>query len=121
MPHAKLQPSAPTSMVRTSSRPASATLNEQVKVRTMISANRISEILSIGSSTRLGLFVTVSNIAVKHLLLLPPAPQRVVEVPHSQPLIELSLGHDVLGGEATRTALVRFELARRCLLVAHGG
>ena len=119
MPHAKLQPSAPTSMVRTSSRPASATLNEQVKVRTMISANRISEILSIGSSTRLGLFVRVSNIAVKHLLLLPPAPQCVVELHHCQPLIELSLGQAELGVEVTRIAVEDFEVTRHSTLVAH--
>src|SRR5207247_11479242 len=110
MPHAKLQPSAPTSMVRTSSRPASATLNEQVKVRTMISANRISEILSIGSSTRLGLFVRVSNIAIKHLLLLPPAPQCVVELHHCQPLIDLSLGQASLGVEVTRIAVEHVEV-----------
>src|SRR5207247_9376409 len=102
MPHAKLQPSAPTSMVRTSSRPASATLNEQVKVRTMISANRISEILSIGSSTRLALVVRVSNIAVKHLLLLPPAPQRVVELHDCPPRIELSLSQAEMTAAATR-------------------
>src|SRR5881397_65483 len=101
MPHAKLQPSAPTSMVRTSSRPASATLNEQVKVRSMISANRISE------------------IAVKHLLLLPPAPQCVVELHHCQPLIELSLGQAELGVEVTRIAVEDFEVTRHSTLVAH--
>ena len=53
MPHARLQPSAPTSIVRTSSRPASATLSEPVKVSTMIRPNSTSDTRSIGSSTRL--------------------------------------------------------------------
>src|SRR5580765_3110393 len=52
-PHARLHPSAPMSIVRTSSRPASATLSEPVKVRTMIRPKRTSETRSIGSSTRL--------------------------------------------------------------------
>src|SRR4051812_31389987 len=53
MPHAKLQPRAPISMTRTPSRPASATLNEPVKVRTMIKPKRTSEMRSCGSRTRL--------------------------------------------------------------------
>ncbi len=52
-PQATLHPSAPMSIVRTSSRPASATLNDPVNVRTMISPNRTSETRSIGSRTRL--------------------------------------------------------------------
>ena len=55
--HARLQPTAPMSNARTSCRPAWLTLIEQVKVRTMISPNQISEILSIGSSTRLDVWV----------------------------------------------------------------
>src|SRR6187431_2947732 len=51
-PHARLQPSAPTTIVRTSSRPALATLSEPVKVTTMISPNRTSATRSCGSSTR---------------------------------------------------------------------
>src|ERR1700746_964691 len=53
IPQARLQPRALRSTVRTSSRPALATLSEQVRVRTMTSPNRISEILSMGSSTGL--------------------------------------------------------------------
>src|SRR6476659_4521010 len=53
IPHARLHPSAPMSIVRTSSRPASATLSEPVNVRTMIRPKRTSETRSIGSSTRL--------------------------------------------------------------------
>src|SRR5277367_3600260 len=59
IPHARLQPTAPMSNVRTSSRPALLTLIEQVKVRTMISPNQISEILSIGSSARLDVWVAI--------------------------------------------------------------
>src|SRR5213594_4410274 len=53
MPHARLQPSAPISIVRMLSRPASATLSDPVKVRTMIRPKRTSETRSIGSNTRL--------------------------------------------------------------------
>ena len=53
IPQARLQPSAPMSMVRISVRPASATLSEPVKVRTMMSPNRTSDTRSCGSSTRL--------------------------------------------------------------------
>ena len=42
MPQATLHPSAPISISRTSSRPASATLREPVNVRTMISPKRTS-------------------------------------------------------------------------------
>lgn len=51
-PQARLQPIAATSMSRTSSRPLSITLSVPVKLRTMKSPNRISEIRSIGSRTR---------------------------------------------------------------------
>ena len=53
IPQAILQPSAPMSIVRTSSRPASATLSEPVKVSTMIRPKSTSEMRSFGSSTRL--------------------------------------------------------------------
>src|SRR5882724_4882659 len=53
IPHARLQPSAPMSIVRMLSRPASATLSDPVKVRTMIRPKRTSETRSIGSNTRL--------------------------------------------------------------------
>ncbi len=53
MPQAMLHPSAPISISRTSSRPASATLSEPVNVRTMISPKSTSETRSIGSRTRL--------------------------------------------------------------------
>ena len=53
MPQARLHPSAPMSIVLTSSRPASATLSDPVNVRTMISPKSTSETRSIGSSTRL--------------------------------------------------------------------
>ena len=53
IPHARLQPKAPMSISRTSSRPARFTLNEHVKVSTMINPNRISETRSMGSSSRL--------------------------------------------------------------------
>ena len=56
MPQARLQPSAPMSIVRTSSRPASATLSEPVKVRTMIRPKSTSETRSIGSKHALGGF-----------------------------------------------------------------
>ena len=48
MPHAKLQPSAPMSIVRTSSRPASAMLSEPVNVSTMMRPKRTSETRSRG-------------------------------------------------------------------------
>ena len=51
-PHTRLQPKAPTSIVRTSSRPDSATLIEQVKVSTMIKPKSASAIRSTGSSGR---------------------------------------------------------------------
>src|SRR5580765_748119 len=53
IPQARLQPSAPMSIARTFSRPASATLSDPVNVRTMISPKSTSETRSIGSSTRL--------------------------------------------------------------------
>src|SRR6185503_821914 len=53
MPQARLHPSAPMSMVRTSARSASATLSEPVNVRTMISPKSTSEMRSLGSSARL--------------------------------------------------------------------
>lgn len=52
-PHAMLHPTAPSSIVRTSSRPASAALMEQVKESAMISPNNTSEVRSIGSNRRL--------------------------------------------------------------------
>jgi hypothetical protein len=51
-PHATLQPSAPISIARMSSRPASATLSDPVNVSTMIRPNSTSEMRSLGSSTR---------------------------------------------------------------------
>src|SRR5512137_950130 len=53
MPQARLHPSAPISIARTSSRPASATLSDPVKLRTMISPNSTSATRSTGSSTPL--------------------------------------------------------------------
>ncbi len=52
-PQARLQPSAPMSIVRTSSRPAPATLNEPVMVSTMINPKSTSEMRSTGSRTRI--------------------------------------------------------------------
>src|SRR4051812_45051666 len=52
-PQAMLQPNAPISIVRTSSRPASATLNEPVKVSTMIKPNKLSAMRSCRLSRRL--------------------------------------------------------------------
>lgn len=47
----------------------------------MISTNKTSEILSIGSIMRVGRSVRDSNIVVvKRLLLLPAASQRVIEL-----------------------------------------
>jgi len=51
IPHAKLQPSAPISMVLICMRSAVTTLIVLVQVRTMIKPNNTSEILSIGSRT----------------------------------------------------------------------
>jgi hypothetical protein len=48
LPHARLHPSAPISIARTSSRPAVAMLKEPVKVSTMISPKSTSETRSIG-------------------------------------------------------------------------
>jgi hypothetical protein len=48
-PQAKLHPSAPISMPRMSSRPASAMLREPVNVSTMISPKRTSALRSPGS------------------------------------------------------------------------
>ena len=52
MPHARLQPSAPISMARMSSRPA-VMLSEPVNVSTMIRPKSTSEMRSLGSRTRL--------------------------------------------------------------------
>ena len=52
MPQAMLHPRAPMSIVRTSSRPASATLREPVKVSTMMRPKSASAMRSAGSSTR---------------------------------------------------------------------
>jgi hypothetical protein len=52
-PHAMLHPTAPSSIVRTSSRPASAALMDQVKESAMISPNNTSEVRSIESNRRL--------------------------------------------------------------------
>src|SRR4051812_2290210 len=51
-PHAMLHPIIPTSSVRTSSRPAVATLSVPVNVSAMITPNRISEVRASGSRTR---------------------------------------------------------------------
>ena len=61
MPQARLHPSAPMSIVRTSSRPAWATLSDPVNVRTMITPKRTSETRSIGSRTRLELYCIVDR------------------------------------------------------------
>src|SRR5688572_14220245 len=60
MPHARLHPSAPMSMVRTSARSASATLREPVKVRTMINPKSTSAMRSAGWSTDLVLSALVA-------------------------------------------------------------
>jgi len=52
IPHAKLQPSALRSIVRTWMRSAVTTPSVKVKVSAIIKPNRISEILSIGSRIR---------------------------------------------------------------------
>src|SRR5262249_21303853 len=52
IPHTRLQPMAPKSIVRMSSRSGSAALIEQVNVSTMIRPKSASEILSMGSSGR---------------------------------------------------------------------
>jgi len=49
-----LQPRAASSILLTSCRPAPATLNEQVKVSTMMSPKTTSETRSMGSRMRLG-------------------------------------------------------------------
>lgn len=58
----RLQPSASISIVRTFPRFAPATLNEHVSVRTMMSPNKNSEILSTGSKTRFGIADKVASI-----------------------------------------------------------
>ena len=116
-PQARLQPAAPITSSRTSSRPAPATLNEQVKVRTMINANRTSEILSIGSSMRLRLFDKDSHIV--GLLLLPPASQRVIELNQCQAFIELRLCQAELGVEVACVAVKDFQVTRHSALVPH--
>src|SRR5260221_3037949 len=64
MPQARLHPSAPMSIVRISSRPASATLSEPVNESTMIKPKSTSEIRSCGSRTRLEVFMGSSAIRV---------------------------------------------------------
>src|SRR6478735_3529807 len=64
-PQARLQPSAPMSIMRTSSRVASATLSEPVKARTMINPKRTSDTRSIGSRTRLEDFTAASAMGMK--------------------------------------------------------
>src|SRR4029078_6914221 len=51
MPQARLQPSAPISIVRILMSAPVATPSEQMKVSAMIRPNRVSDIRSIGSST----------------------------------------------------------------------
>ena len=51
IPHARLQPIAPASMLRVSAAAPSATLIDPVNVMTMITPNRISHVRSSGSST----------------------------------------------------------------------
>src|SRR4051812_20758270 len=58
-PQAKLQPRAARSMVRTSTRPDSAALNEAVKVNTMTKPNNTPDMRSIGSRTPLELLLMV--------------------------------------------------------------
>jgi len=54
MPQARLQPSAVNIIVRTSSRPAVATLSDPVNVKAMSRPKITSDMRSIGSSTRPG-------------------------------------------------------------------
>src|SRR5262245_23979147 len=68
IPQARLQPSAPSSMVRTSRWSAVATASVQVKVSAMITPNSTSEMRSIGSRTRsdgLPEDCTVGSIAIR--------------------------------------------------------
>src|SRR5436190_23686298 len=71
MPQAMLQPRAPMSMVRTSSRPASATLREPVKVRTIIRPKSTSAIRSFGSSKRLD--VLTDSAGINHAIVISEA------------------------------------------------
>src|ERR1700757_2180298 len=105
IPHARLQPNAPISMVR-----APATPKEQVKVRTMIKANRTSVILSIGSRIRLGGCSKSANMVVERLLLLPSTPQCVVELHQSQTLVKSSLCQAELGVKITGIAVENFQV-----------
>src|SRR5258707_549052 len=111
IPHARLQPSAPTSIARTSSRPAWATLNEQVKVRTMIKAKRISEILSIGSRRRSDELVKLVNMGGQKFLLLPPSTQCTIDFHQCQALFELGLSQPDLGVEVSSVAIENFQKA----------
>ena len=63
IPHATLQPSASISIVRTLPRLAPPALNVHVSVRTMMSPNKNSEILSAGSKTRLGFLAKSVDIS----------------------------------------------------------
>jgi hypothetical protein len=69
MPHARLQPMAPMSIVRTSSRPEFATLSEPVKVSTMIKPKSASLIRWVGSSRRLGdstgMVIRITKLAIQ--------------------------------------------------------
>src|SRR6185436_11043444 len=60
-PQARLHPSAPTSISRTSARPAVATLSEPVKVSTMIRPKSTSVTRSMGSSTRFETLISTSQ------------------------------------------------------------
>src|SRR6266403_3963911 len=119
IPHARLHPSAPMSMVRTCSRPAPATLNEQVKVRTMIKANKISVILSIGSRIRLDGCTESANMVGERLLLLPSAAQRVVKLHQSQALVELRLGQAELGIKIAGIAIENLEVTCYATPIPH--
>src|SRR6266850_543193 len=105
IPQARLHPNAPMSMVCTCSRPAPATLNEQVNVRTMIKANRISVILSIGSRIRLDGCTESAHMVVEHLLLLPSSPKRVIKLHQGKAFVESRLCQVELGIEIAGVAI----------------
>src|SRR5687768_11501461 len=77
MPQARLQPSAPTTIVFTSARPDVTTLKVEVLVSTIIKPNRISDTRSIGSSRRangFAIFCVIGQVTIPPSLLSQKGP-----------------------------------------------
>ena len=84
----------------------------------MINANRISEILSIGSSRRSDELVRFFNIDVLESLLLPAATQCAIDLYQCKAFFELRLGEEDLGVEVSRVTIQNFQITGDSAAVA---